>query len=149
MLEKLKTAKNLRSSCKKITKNREHQKMLFKCYRAYVFQCIIKRSYYFQVLFKDTYVDSFSKRVKDWLNYALKQIYRFILLLFISDINPKSSKSYKIYDLIHYGVPKPIHLTEFKEPDEVILNYFLEKNGFKVKTKYFNLKSCVYCITEI
>lgn len=144
MREKLTIAYQLRASRKSFSSNLESQKLCLKCYQAYVVECIIKGKENFKISFGGEYIQSFSKRVSDWCRYISDNIYRFFLIHF----TPKDDKTLKKYELIHFGVSKPIHPKIAKTPDERFLYNFLEKNGFKISEEHLYSESTVYDVTR-
>lgn len=144
MREKLAIANQLRISRKNYSNNIEHKKLCSKCYHAYVVECIIRGKSDFKVSFGGKYIHSFLRRISDWFGYIGDIIYRFFLIQF----TPKDDKTLKKYELIHFGVSKPIHPKIAKIPNEWCLYDFLEKNGFKIKEEHLYSKSTVYDVAR-
>ncbi len=144
MREKLAIANQLRVSRKKYSNNLEHKKLCSKCYRTYIIECIIKGKNDFKVSFEGKYIHSFSRRISDWFGYFGDIIYRFFLIHF----TPKDDKTFKKYELIHFGVSKPIHPRIAETPNEWCLYDFLEKNGFKIKEEHLYSESTVYDVVR-
>ena len=142
MNEKLTIAKQLRNS-RRSYKNREYRKYCSKCYHAYIVQCIIKRRDGFSVYFGGRYINTFIQRVGDWAKYFMDWFYRLFLICF----NPKG-ETLREYELIHYGVTKPIHVKIAETPDEFILYDYLKTNGFKIEREHLYSESTVYDIVR-
>ena len=126
MRKKIAIANQLRVSRKKFSNNREYKKLCSKCYRTYVIECVIKGKENFQISFGSKYIKSFSKRAYDW--------YIFFL------------------DCIYFGpiyASKPKHLKIAEIPNERVLYYFLEKNGFKIIGEHLYSYSTVYDVTRV
>ena len=145
MKEKLKIARNFRISRKKFSRNVEHRKIFFKCYWAYVIQCIFQGNDVFRITFNGKYIESFPIRIMRWFNYFLDKIYRFYLIHF----TPKDDKTAKKYELIHFGVSVPIDVKVTDAPDEYVLHTYLNSLGFKVVQEYLYSVSTVYDIAKI
>lgn len=144
MREKIAIAKKLRNSRNTFSSNENHRKLCSKCYRTYVVECIIKRKDEFKISFNGRYIQDFHKRIFDWYNYLLDVIYRFLLIHFA----PKNDKSFKNYELIHYGVSKPIHLKVANVPDELVLEVFLKENGFEITDEHLYSNYTVYDVVR-
>ncbi len=127
MREKLAIAKSLRVSRQSFS-DKDSRKLCSKFYRAYVFECILKRKDNFKVSFGEKYIQSFFKRSADWFEYIRDNIYRFFLIHF----TPNNDKSFKNYELIHFGVSKPIHLKFSGTPNEISLYKFLADTGLRI-----------------
>ncbi len=145
MREKLAIAKKLRISRKSFSNNTEYKKICSKCYRTYVVECIIQGKNEFSISFNGKYINSFPERAFDWYNYVLNSIYRFFLVHF----TPNNDKTFKRYELIHFGVYKPIHHKITNIPNEIILEGFLKENGFKIVDQHLNSVSTVYDVARI
>lgn len=145
MREKLKIAKQLNNSRKYFSNNVEHKKLCSKCYYTYIVECIIKGQDNFKISFEGKYIESFPKRLSDWCNYLLDSLYRIYLV----NITPNDDKTFKKYELIHYGVIKPVHFRLSSLPNETILNSFLMKNGFKITAEHLYSECTVYDVTRI
>ncbi len=144
MREKLAIANQLRVSRKNYSNNIEHKKLRSKCYHTYVVECIITGKNDFKVSFGGKYIHSLSRRISDWFEYILDIIYRFFLIHFPQ----KDDKTFKEYELIHFGVSKPIHPKIAETPNEWCLYDFLEKNGFKIKEEHLYSESTVYIVAR-
>ena len=144
MREKLAIANQLRVSRKKYSNNLENKKLCSKCYRTYIIECIIKGKNDFKVSFEGKYIHGFSRRISDWFGYFWNIIYRFFLIHF----TPKDDKTFKKYELIHFGVSKPIHPRIAETPNEWCLYDFLKKNGFKIKEEHLDSESTVYDVVR-
>ena len=144
MKEKIKIAQQLKLSRKKFSNNPEFQKLCIKCYNAYIIECIIKRKDNFQIKFNMKYIDSFSKRMSDWYEYILDNIYRFFLIHF----TPNNDNTTRKYTLIHSGVLEPIHVKIPQIPDEYFLHKFLETNGFKVITEHTSSTGIIFDVVK-
>lgn len=145
MKEKIAIAHQLRVSRKDFNDTLEDKKLCSKCYRTYVIECIIKGNEDFQISFEGEYIQGFPERISDWYSYILDSIYRFFLINF----TPNDDKTFKKYELIHYGVKKPIHLKlTAKTPNEKTLYNFLEKNGFKITEEHLYSESTVYDVSR-
>ena len=140
MREKIAIANQMRISRKNYSNNIEHKRICTKCYHTFLLECIIKRNDSFSLSYGEKYIQSFSKRLLDWVKYIWNVIYRFFLITFI----PKNDKTIKNYELIHFGASKPLHLKIAEIPDEQFLNYFLKKNGFKIKEEHLSFNSIIY-----
>ena len=145
MREKLAIAKKIRNSRKNFSNDIEYKKMCSKCYRTYIVECIIKGKDEFKVVFGGKYIQSFPKRVSDWYYYILNSIYRFYLV----HVTPNDDKTFQKYELIHYGVHKPFHVKIANTPNELILESFLKKNGFKIVEEHFYNTYTVYDVARI
>jgi len=145
MREKLAIANQLRISRKNYSNNVEHKKLCSKCYHTYIVECIIKGKNDFKISFGGKYIHSFSRRILDWFEYVKDIVYRFFLI----HCTPKDDKTFKKYNLIHFGVSKPIHLKIAETPNEFVLYGFLEKNGFKIKEEHLYTESTVYDVTRV
>lgn len=145
MKEKLAIARKLRISSKSFSKNSEHRKMFSKCYKIYVVECILKGKDNFQITFGGKYINNLPARIKDWLNYLLDNVYRFYLV----HVTPKDDKTFRKYELIHYGVSKPVHLKVANTPNEWQLECFLKKNGFKIVNEHLYSEFSIYNIARI
>lgn len=99
MREKLAIERKLRISRKNFSNKQEHKKLCSKCYYTYVIECIIKGKEEFEISFNGKYIKNFPDRALDWFNYVLDIIYRFFLVHF----TPNNDKTFKRYELIHYG----------------------------------------------
>lgn len=80
----------------------------------------------------------------DWYSYIWDNIYRFFLIHF----TPNDDKTFKKYELIHYGVSKPVHFKFPKTPNEMILYAFLENNGFIIIDEHLYSQSTVYDVAR-
>ena len=145
MREKLAIANQLRISRRSFSNNPEYKKICSKCYHAYIIECIFKRKKDFKIKFGGKYIQKFPERMLDWYNYILDIIYRFFLINF----TPNDDKTLRKYILIHFGVPKPVHIKIAETPNEDILEGFLTDNGFKVLDEHFYVESTVYEVTKI
>lgn len=145
MREKLEIANKLRKSRKIFSNNLEHKRLCSKCYRTYVVECIIKGKDEFKITFNGNFINKFPERIFDWYFYALKCIYRFYLVHF----TPNDDKTFLKYELIHFGVSKPIHLKTAKTPNEFILEGFLKENGLKIAEEHLYSESTVYDVARI
>lgn len=145
MREKLALAKRLRNSRKIFSNNMEHKKLCSKCYRTYVVECIVKGKDEFKVVFGSKYIQSFPERVSDWYHYVLNSIYR----LYLVHVTPNDDKTLQKYELIHYGVSKPIHLKIANTPNEFILESFLKENGFKIIDEHLYSEFTIYDVARI
>lgn len=144
MREKLAIANKMRISRKNYSNNPEYQQICSKCYRAYIVECILKGKDEFQISYGSKYVLSTSRRIANWCKYFINIIYRFLLI----SLTLNDEKFQRKYELIHFGVPKPIHLKLAEIPDEIFLYKFLEENGFKVVDEHINGDSIVYNVTR-
>ena len=145
MREKLAIARKLRISRKNFSDKTEDQILCLKCYYTYVLECIIKGKDKFEISFNGKYVKNFLERALDWFNYVLDSIYRFFLVHF----TPNNDKTFKRYELIHYGVSKPIHVKVTNAPNETVLYSFLEENGFQIIEEHLYNVSTVYDVARI
>lgn len=143
MKEKIVIANQLRTARKKFS-NEEYKKICSKCYSAYVIEGIVKGKESFKISFGSKYIESFSKRASDWYRYIFDNIYRFFLIHF----PPNDDKTFRKYELIHMEVSKPIHVKIPDMPNETILNYVLEKNGFKIVDEHFYAEKTVYDVAR-
>lgn len=143
MKEKLAIARKLRSSRKIFRYNFETEKLCLKCYRAYVFQCILKGKDQFRIVFNSSYNTSFLKRVSDWYHYIVDSIYRVYLMNFEPD-----AQTLRKYALIHSGVSKPLYLKFATAPDEEVLYDFLIYNGFNIVDEHLDSISTEYVVAR-
>ena len=118
--------------------------MLKKCYRAYVYHCIIKDEDKFSITFGAEYMNSFWERTLDWLEFFKDSIHRFYLV----HVTPNDDKTFKKYELIHYGASRPIHIKIAKTPNETILEGFLKENGFVIEDEKLTSLSTVYYVEK-
>ena len=144
MKEKLAIANQMRKSRKSFSNNLEDKKLCSKCYHTYVIECIIKGKESFKISFKGKYIKSFSERMYDYYIYIVDSLYRFFLMNF----TPDDDKTLRKYELIHIGVPKPLHLRIAEVPDETVIYGFLENNGFLVTNEYIDSGLTVYDVTR-
>ena len=84
MREKLRIARQFRISRRR-TRNKECKRLYFKCYLAYVRQCIVGGKDDFEIIFKGKYLEPFKVRFEDWAIYWMEQIRRFYLMHFVSE----------------------------------------------------------------
>lgn len=101
--------------------NIKYIKLIRKCYRAYLVDCVVKGKNEFSITFKDKHVICFDVRMKDWYNYVLK---RNISL-------------------------KPMYLKTSTSPDEIFLKQFLRKYGFRIADEHFKEASITYDVTIV
>jgi len=143
MFEKIKTLKNMTimiASCK----NEENRKIYWKCYLKYMLSCVIMGKDEFVVKFGSEYYQNFGKRMNDWKEYIYDNIYK---LFWKYNFFKKRKPNWAQY-LITYGVSKPIHLKTHISVNEFILEYFAEKNGFRVASEYLTSLSSTYYIKK-
>lgn len=144
MKEKLAIANQMRASRKGFSNNPEYQKLCSKCYRVYVFECIVKGKENFKISFGGEYIQSFSERLYNWCRYIRNSIYRLYLIHF----TPDDDRTFKKWNLIHCGVSKPDHFKIAKTPNENVLYTFLEQNGFKITEEHLSNDSTVYDVVR-
>ena len=144
MREKLTIANKMRNSRKSFSNNLEHKKLCSKCYHTYVIECIIKGKENFKISFGGKYIQSLSERIYDYYRYIVDRIYKSFLIHF----TPNDDKTLRKYELIHFGVSKPIYIKIAEKPNETILYSFLEKNGFKITDEHLYSESTVYDVTR-
>ena len=144
MREKLAIANQMRNSRKSFSNNLEDRKLCSKCYHTYVIECIFKGKEDFEISFGGKYIQSFSERILDYYRYIIDSIYRFFLIHF----TPDDDETLRKYELIHFGVSKPIHCKIAKIPSEACLYAFLEENGFKITNEHLYSESTVYDVAR-
>ena len=89
-------------------------------------------------------MQSIPKRISDYCRYILDSIYR----LFMIHFTPNDDKTLRKYELIHWGVSRPIHFKIAETPDEKLLYTYFEKNGFKITDEHLYSESTVYDIAR-
>ena len=117
-MNKISIARNFRKTRKSfLVKSKELKKISFKCYRAYIYQCIIIGKDEFEIKFDGKYVTTIRQRIIDYIYYFFKCIYRFFIIHFTSQNDNTLGK----YSLIHGGVYEPIHVKITNIPNEYLL----------------------------
>lgn len=125
------------------TRNKENRKVCFKIALIFFIKCILNDSEDMMVRFKGKYIQNPLERITDWIRYVLMQVYRFYLVKF----TPNDDKTFKKYELIHYGVGKPLHLKVCNTPDESIIDSLLSECGLFLVEEYFCGSDIIYDIT--
>lgn len=143
--EKLEIARKLRDSSSRWSKNSKHKKLIEKCYRTYVIQCIFLGKDKYQLKFKGKHIKSFWKRVNNWFNYIVENIKKYLYLIFI----PKRFRPKNKYPYLYSKILKPIHPKLSNTPNEIILHSYLEQNGLKVVEEHLYPVDTVYDIAII
>jgi len=143
--EKLEIAKNLRISKTRWSMYSIDTKLIKKCYRTYIIQCIFLGKDKFKLKFKGKHLTSFWKRVCDWLDYIIDNIKKIFILMFI----PKKFRPKNKYPYLYYKIYKPIHLKITDAPNEIVLYTYLEENGLKVIEEHLYPVDTVYDIALI
>ena len=143
--QKIALAKKMRISVKTFSNNIEHKKICTKCYHSYITNCILKGNEDFSVTFGGKYMHSFQKRLSDWCKYIISNVYRFYLI----HISPNDDNTFRKYELIHYGVKKPVHFKIAIKIDEYVLEKFLNKNGFKIESEHLKSDHTKYDVKRI
>lgn len=143
--EKLEIAKRLRDSSPRWCTNSSNKKLVEKCYRTYVIQCIFLGKDKFQLKFKGKHIKNFWERVGNWFNYIIENIEKYLCLVFI----PKKFRPKNKYPFLYYKIYKPIHLKITNPPNEIVLYSYLEPNGLKVVEEHLLPVDTIYDIALI
>lgn len=144
MLEKIRAARRMRrfiSTCANI-KNR---KVFLKCYRAYVFQCILGFKEEFVVRVGSEYYDSFRLRLKSFIEYMYYVIYTAIWRI----VPSRSHRPRKANYYISHGIPKPAYIKKHIYVSESALEYFLDETGFEIVDEDIKVLESIYYIQKV
>ena len=94
-------------------------------------ECISTETSTFRITFKHGYLESFPKRVMNWLDYGIYKI--------------KTALNLKTHDVM-----RPIHLKHSAMPiDEIELSHKLNLNGFKIVEEYLGNDSTAYDVVKV
>lgn len=143
--EKLEITRNLRDSSPRWSSNSINKKLVKKCYRTYVIQCIFLGKDKFQLKFKGKHMKSFWERVGNWFNYIVENIEKYLCLFFI----PKRFRPRNQYAFLYLKIYKPYHPKLTNPPNEIVLYSYLEQNGLKVVKEHLLPEDTVYDIALI
>lgn len=143
MREKLKIARQLRLSRKRFSQ-REYKKLAWKCYGAYVTQCIFKGRDDFVILFTGKYLRSFRARMEDWAIYTIDCLRRFYLKHFV----PAKKLTGQDWLCIHHPLPRPYGLKVVDIPDEFILKLILKRSGLKIVDEHMDHLLIFYSVSR-
>lgn len=124
------------------TANPKNKKMLKKCIREYIKQCIFLGKEEFKVRYGSEYYDSFKLRLIDWIEYIDNKFFTVPICRIIPEGHRPSIINY----YIEHGVSKPIHIKHHIFVSESLLEYFLKENGFKIADEYLGSLETVYYI---
>lgn len=111
---------------------------------SYLLQCMFRNKTNFTLSFNGKFIQNRTKRIKDWFIFIEHKCYELYLKALKKDAN-----TFLQYELIYYGAKKPIHCKVSNGPDEQLLDYILNKHGFKVVDEHIGTIKSEYQIVKI
>lgn len=117
-MTKFETAKRLIKVTSKVNRHNKDKKVYIKCCILYIWQCLIKGNDKFELFLKGKHVQSFIKRIEDWIIYFR---YRDEIL-------------------------KPVDIMVTNAPDEIKLEMFLNHCGLKIVDEELDTLTSRYII---
>ena len=150
LLKKLNIVKKLFISSLTYSKNKEHKKLFLKVTRSYFIECVLLGKDKFTLRFKGKHIHSFPRRLYNWINFIEDTIHRFVLLHLVpTKIRSYLTRSFHNYEIVNFKLNPPIHPMISNTPNETILEYFLEENGFKITDEFLYPVQTFYNIKRI